>query len=72
MSERPRLEGDIPGQDARGHQPVEEPAAEPGRPEVTLDATLRRHARLHELEHVLELELLAPGAGSTPRITTAR
>src|SRR5690349_205691 len=58
MSERSRLEDDVPGRDARRDQSVEEPGAEPGRTKMTLDGAVG-DADLDELEHVLELDLVA-------------
>src|SRR5213593_226812 len=50
---------DVLGLHARRHQAVEVPAAQPARAELALDAALGRDPGLHELEDVLQLELVA-------------
>src|SRR5437016_7505509 len=50
---------DVLGLHARHHQAVEVPAAQPGGAELTLDAGLGSDPGLHELEDVLQLELVA-------------
>src|SRR3990172_3686872 len=58
-----RLAQDIRGLYAGRDEPLEVAAAEPGGTEVALHGPLRADPRLHELEEVLELDLIALHAG---------